>query len=64
MHGQHFSFTSQGQPLQMAYMDVAAKGHPKRIPQGRLIEFPGLGHAPQVEDPARFHQALLGALLR
>jgi pimeloyl-ACP methyl ester carboxylesterase len=25
---QHFSFTSQGQPLQMAYMDIAAKGQP------------------------------------
>jgi pimeloyl-ACP methyl ester carboxylesterase len=36
----------------------------KRIPQGRLIEFPGFGHAPQMEDPARFHRALLGALLR
>jgi len=25
---QHFSFTSQGEPLEMAYMDVAAKGQP------------------------------------
>ena len=43
---------------------VLGKEVVKRIPQGRLIEFPGFGHAPQVEDPARFHQALLGALLR
>jgi pimeloyl-ACP methyl ester carboxylesterase len=43
---------------------VLGKEAVKRIPQGRLIEFPGFGHAPQVEDPARFHQALLGALLR
>jgi pimeloyl-ACP methyl ester carboxylesterase len=43
---------------------VLGKEIVKRIPQGRLIEFPGFGHAPQVEDPARFHQALLGALLR
>jgi pimeloyl-ACP methyl ester carboxylesterase len=34
----------------------------KRIPQGRLVEFPGLGHAPQIEDPAGFHKALLQAL--
>lgn len=34
----------------------------RQIPQGRLIEFPGLGHAPQMEDPERFHKALLGAL--
>jgi pimeloyl-ACP methyl ester carboxylesterase len=43
---------------------VLGKEVVKRIPQGRLIEFPGFGHAPQVEDPVRFHQALLGALLR
>jgi pimeloyl-ACP methyl ester carboxylesterase len=43
---------------------VLGKEVVQRIPQGRLIEFPGFGHAPQVEDPARFHQALLGALLR
>ena len=30
---QHFSFTSQGQALQMAYMDVAAKGQPN----GRIV---------------------------
>jgi pimeloyl-ACP methyl ester carboxylesterase len=34
----------------------------KTIPQGRLIEFAGLGHAPQIEDPERFHQALLAEL--
>ena len=30
-----------------------------RIPGARLIEFPDLGHAPQIQDPAAFHQALL-----
>ncbi len=30
-----------------------------RIPHGRLIRLPGLGHAPQVEDPARFNAVLL-----
>ena len=34
------------------------------IPQGRLIEFDGLGHAPQIQDPQRFHRALLDALAR
>ncbi|GAA4028541.1 alpha/beta hydrolase [Actimicrobium antarcticum] len=34
----------------------------RQIPQGRLIEFPGLGHAPQMEDPEQFHKTLLGAL--
>lgn len=31
-------------------------------PHATLIEFAGLGHAPQMEEPARFHQALLKAL--
>jgi len=29
------------------------------IPQATLIEFHGLGHAPQIEDPVGFHKALL-----
>ncbi|MBX9632438.1 MAG: alpha/beta hydrolase [Burkholderiales bacterium] len=32
------------------------------IPGARLIEFPELGHSPQVEAPDRFHYALLRAL--
>lgn len=34
------------------------------IPNSHLIEFPDLGHSPQVEAPDRFHEALLGALQR
>jgi pimeloyl-ACP methyl ester carboxylesterase len=34
----------------------------KAIPRGQLIEFQGMGHAPQIEDPALFHGALLDAL--
>src|SRR5258708_10673835 len=33
-----------------------------RFPQARLIEFPDLGHSPQIQAPARFHAALLGWL--
>ncbi|KAF3998451.1 alpha/beta fold hydrolase [Glaciimonas immobilis] len=29
------------------------------IPQSTLVEFPGLGHAPQMEDPDNFHKVLL-----
>ena len=32
------------------------------IPDATLIEFPDLGHAPQTQDPDRFHAALLKAL--
>ncbi|TWI61106.1 pimeloyl-ACP methyl ester carboxylesterase [Pseudoduganella lurida] len=41
---------------------VLGKAAVQRIPQGKLVEFPGLGHAPQIEDPAGFHKALLQAL--
>jgi pimeloyl-ACP methyl ester carboxylesterase len=34
----------------------------RMIPDARLIEFPELGHAPQVEAPEVFHKALLEAL--
>jgi pimeloyl-ACP methyl ester carboxylesterase len=33
-----------------------------RIPHARLIEFPDLGHAPQIQAPAVFHAALLTGL--
>ena len=32
------------------------------IPQVRLVEFPDLGHAPQIQAPDRFHKALLDGL--
>jgi pimeloyl-ACP methyl ester carboxylesterase len=32
------------------------------IPHAKLIEFPELGHAPMIQDPAAFHQALVNAL--
>ncbi|HEY0749085.1 MAG TPA: alpha/beta hydrolase [Steroidobacteraceae bacterium] len=36
----------------------------KLIPGAKLIEFPELGHAPQIQDPAAFHKALLEGLLK
>jgi pimeloyl-ACP methyl ester carboxylesterase len=42
----------------------AAEAAVRRIPGARLVRLPGLGHAPQVEDPARFHAALAQALAR
>ncbi len=41
-----------------------AKAAVARMPHGTLIEFPELGHAPQVQDPAAFHKQLLDALSR
>lgn len=34
----------------------------KLIPHATLIEFNGMGHAPQMEDPARFNRALIDEL--
>lgn len=34
----------------------------KAIPHATLVEFPELGHSPQVEAPAQFHEALLRGL--
>ncbi|WP_460415950.1 alpha/beta fold hydrolase [Pseudomonas sp. microsymbiont 2] len=36
----------------------------KMIPQGELVTFEGLGHAPQIEEPGKFHQALIGWLTK
>ncbi len=41
---------------------VLGKAAAKRIPHAQLIEFPDLGHSPQIQAPARFHEALLGWL--
>ena len=34
----------------------------KRIPHATLVEFPELGHAPQIQAPAQFHDTLLKGL--
>ena len=46
----------------LGHYGVLGKQAAARIPHARLIEFPGMGHAPQMEDPARFNAALAGAL--
>lgn len=43
------------------YPDLAKRAA-ERIPQAQLVEFPELGHAPQIQDPAAFHAALLKGL--
>lgn len=46
----------------LGHYQILGKEAAKRIPGAKLIEFPGLGHAPQMEEPDRFHQALLDNL--
>lgn len=38
------------------------KAAAKAIPHATLVEFDDMGHAPQMQDPARFHEALLKGL--
>jgi pimeloyl-ACP methyl ester carboxylesterase len=38
---------------------VLGKAAAARIPHARLVEFPDLGHAPQIQAPEVFHKALL-----
>jgi len=46
----------------LGHYDVLGKQAAKLIPHSRLIEFPTFGHAPQMEDPAKFNQLLIQAL--
>jgi pimeloyl-ACP methyl ester carboxylesterase len=39
-----------------------AEAAARRIPHARLVRFADLGHSPQIQDPARFHAALLEGL--
>lgn len=41
---------------------VLGKQVAELIPNSKLIEFPGMGHAPQMEDPAKFNQALIDTI--
>nr|MBB2846772.1 pimeloyl-ACP methyl ester carboxylesterase [Enterobacter ludwigii] len=41
---------------------VLGKETEKRIPHATLVEFNDMGHAPQMQDPQRFHDALLKGL--
>jgi len=49
---------------QLGNYPVLAEAAAKRFRQGTLIRFADLGHSPQIQDPARFHAALLEALSR
>jgi pimeloyl-ACP methyl ester carboxylesterase len=41
---------------------VLGKRAAAQIPHAKLVEFPDLGHAPQIQAPERFHKALLAGL--
>ncbi|WP_312240540.1 alpha/beta hydrolase [Pantoea sp.] len=43
---------------------VLGKETAKLIPDAHLIEFPGMGHAPQMEEPEKFNQTLIADLAK
>jgi pimeloyl-ACP methyl ester carboxylesterase len=43
----------------LGHYDRLGKEVAGMIPDAQLVEFPGLGHAPQMEEPERFHKALI-----
>jgi pimeloyl-ACP methyl ester carboxylesterase len=46
----------------LGHYPALAKQAAQHIPHATLVEFPDLGHAPQIQDPEAFHQALLKGL--
>jgi pimeloyl-ACP methyl ester carboxylesterase len=46
----------------LGHYDVLGKEVAAMLKNGTLVEFPDLGHSPQVQDPDRFHEALMGWL--
>jgi pimeloyl-ACP methyl ester carboxylesterase len=47
---------------QLGFYPELGRAAAKSIPNATLVEFPELGHSPQVEAPHAFHEALLAAL--
>jgi pimeloyl-ACP methyl ester carboxylesterase len=48
----------------IGHYNVLGKQVAKMIPHAKLIEFKGLGHAPQMEEPEKFNATLLKTLSR
>jgi pimeloyl-ACP methyl ester carboxylesterase len=46
----------------LGHYDVLGPQVAAMIPNAKLITFPDLGHAPQIQAPDRYHEALLGWL--
>jgi len=47
---------------QLGHYDVLGEQAAAAIPEATLVEFPDLGHSPQIQAPERFHGALLEGL--
>jgi pimeloyl-ACP methyl ester carboxylesterase len=47
---------------QLGHYPELGKAAARAIPHATLVEFPTLGHAPQLQDPQAFHKALLDGM--
>ncbi|MBB5708811.1 alpha/beta fold hydrolase [Sphingomonas xinjiangensis] len=59
-----FRANTAPEPAKVRMVPQAAEDAVKRIPGATLMRLDGLGHSPQVENPARFQQVLMAALER
>jgi pimeloyl-ACP methyl ester carboxylesterase len=48
----------------LGHYPALARDAARAIPHATLVQFPDAGHAPQMQDPDRFHEALLKGLAR
>ncbi|NRB55556.1 MAG: alpha/beta hydrolase [Salinicola sp.] len=48
----------------LGHYDVLGERAAERISDAELVEFPELGHSPHIQQPERFHEALLEGLKR
>ncbi|KAI1774382.1 alpha/beta-hydrolase [Hypoxylon cercidicola] len=48
----------------LGHYNVLGKQAAAAMPNGEIIEFAGLGHAPHIQEPDRVHEALLGWLAK
>jgi pimeloyl-ACP methyl ester carboxylesterase len=55
-------FASDEVRATLGHYPELARAALRAIPQATLVEFPDLGHAPQIQDPEVFHKALLDGL--
>ncbi|WP_115717802.1 alpha/beta fold hydrolase [Gallaecimonas mangrovi] len=58
------AFAAPADRAKLGNYPVLAKAAAKRIPHASLVIFPDAGHAPQMQEPDKFHQILLSKLLK
>ncbi|MFM2476843.1 alpha/beta fold hydrolase [Celerinatantimonas sp. MCCC 1A17872] len=58
------AFAKPADRAKLGHYPVLAKAAAKRIPHVDLVIFPDAGHAPQMQEPQKFHKVLLSKLIQ